>query len=346
MFARFWLWITVTVLAATFAPVLEAQEKIPTPAPPPTMKEPDLPPPPDAKIIAAKVNGQTIQELAVFRGLLREDPKKWTTVRKDVLNYLIDNMLVDQYLTQLKIAVEAKEIDERVTQIKAEAKKSGMEFDVLLKRLFLSEEDLRRELTGALRWDKFVLQQGNEKVLKEMFDKNKNMFDGSQVQARHILLPAPAQEQPQVQAKLAALRKQIEAQVAAEMTKLPPTTDSLTREKERMKYLDKAFSEAAMKESTCPSKAEGGNLGFFPRVGAMVEPFARTAFALKPYQMSDPVLTEFGYHLILTVDVKPGREVKYEDVKPFVQEVYGERLREAIITSYKPRSKIEIFAAK
>ena len=62
--------------------------------------------------------------------------------------------------------------------------------------------------------------------------------------------------------------------------------------------------------------------------------------------MSDPVRTEFGYHLILPVDAKQGAEVKFEDVKPFVQEVYGERLREAIIANYKSRSKIEIQAAK
>ena len=130
------------------------------------------------------------------------------------------------------------------------------------------------------------------------------------------------------------------------MTKLPSTADNLAREKERMKALDKAFAAAAAKESTCPSKAEGGNLGWFPRAGAMVEPFARAAFALKPYQMSEPVLTEFGYHLILAVDSKQGKDVKFEDVKPFVQEVYGERLREAIIVNYKSRSKIEIQAAK
>src|SRR5579862_4535532 len=67
-------------------------------------KEADLPPPPDKSIIAATVNGQPIQELAVFRGLLGKDPKTWNVVRKEVLNYLIDNLLVDQYLTQLKIA--------------------------------------------------------------------------------------------------------------------------------------------------------------------------------------------------------------------------------------------------
>jgi parvulin-like peptidyl-prolyl isomerase len=315
-------------------------------APPVPSKDLDMPPPPPANVVAAMVNGQKIPELAVFRGLLREDPKKWTTVRKDVLNYLIDNLLVDQYLTQLKIAVEPKEVEERVSQIAAEAKKSGMEFSVLLKRLFLTEDDLRRELTGALRWDKFVIQQGTDKVLREMFDKNKNMFDGSQMQARHILIAATAATATEAQQKLAAIRKQIDAEVSGELVKLPPNTDNLAREKERMKALDKAFAAAAMRDSSCPSKAQGGDLGWFPRAGVMVEPFARAAFALKPYQMSDPVTTEFGYHLILATDAKQGKEVKFEDVRPFVQEVYGERLREAIVASYKPRSKIEIQPVK
>ena len=58
--------------------------------------------------------------------------------------------------------------------------------------------------------------------------------------------------------------------------------------------------------------------------------------------MSAPVSTEFGYHLILAVDCQQGKDVKFEDVKPFVQEVYGERLREAIIANYKAQSRIEI----
>ena len=168
-----------------------------------------------------------------------------------------------------------------------------------------------------------------------MFDKNKNMFDGSQMHARHILIATTVANAQQAQQKLASLRKQVEDEATGELAKLPPGTDNLAREKERMKALDKAFAAAALKESSCPSKAQGGDLGWFPRAGAMVEPFARAAFALKPYQMSEPVGTEFGYHLIMAVDAKQGTEVKFEDVKPFVQEVYGERLREAIIANYK-----------
>ena len=38
----------------------------------------------------------------------------------------------------------------------------------------------------------------------------------------------------------------------------------------------------------------------------MVEPFAKAAFAMKPYEMSDVVATEFGYHLIRVREIKPG----------------------------------------
>ena len=52
----------------------------------------------------------------------------------------------------------------------------------------------------------------------------------------------------------------------------------------------------------------------------MVEPFARAAFALKPYTMSDVVQTQFGCHLILVTDRKAGQEVKFADVKDEVRE--------------------------
>ena len=111
MFARLWIGIGVISLAigvASPSAMFSQQPLIP-----PTATAPDLPPPPPASAIAATVNGQPIPEMAVFRGLLREDPKRWAAVRKDVVNYLVDNMLVDQYLTQLKIPVDAKELSVR-----------------------------------------------------------------------------------------------------------------------------------------------------------------------------------------------------------------------------------------
>lgn len=331
-------WELVVVGLLAFAGALAAQ----APAPPPQPIQPlKTDPPPSRDAVAARVNGQVLSELAVYRGLQRVPPARREEARKDVLNYLIDNMIVDQYLLQLKLAVEPKEVEENVAKIKKEAAAEKQDFNELLKKLVITEDELRVELTAALRWDKFVLQQGTDDKLQDYFKKNPDTFNGTRVHARHILLPIDGKAEA-AQAKLLAIKTHVEQEAAQAAAKLPAATDAITREKERAKTLETAFAKAAAENSTCPSSKNGGDLGFFRRAGDMVEPFARTAFELKPYQISNPVATEFGYHLILAVEREPGKEISFEKAKSFVQEVYGERLREAVLAHYKAKARIEI----
>jgi peptidyl-prolyl cis-trans isomerase C len=57
------------------------------------------------------------------------------------------------------------------------------------------------------------------------------------------------------------------------------------------------FAELAKLHSSCPSKANGGSLGSFGR-GQMVKPFEDAAFNAEVGSVTDPVQTQFGYHLI------------------------------------------------
>ena len=77
-----------------------------------------------------------------------------------------------------------------------------------------------------------------------------------------------------------------------------------------------------------------------------MEPFAKTAFALHPYQVSDIVATQFGVHLILVTDRKQGKNVQYDQMKGVVKDVYGDFLRESVARQLRARARITINGAK
>ena len=80
-----------------------------------------------------------------------------------------------------------------------------------------------------------------------------------------------------------------------------------------------SFEQAAMENSSCPSKANGGNLGDFGR-GQMVPEFDAAAFQMEVGEISEaPVKTQFGYHLIKLVSKKAAETIPFEEIAPEIK---------------------------
>ncbi|MBV9126226.1 MAG: peptidylprolyl isomerase [Planctomycetes bacterium] len=319
-----------------------------SPAPPAAPAPVAAPAPaPNLNAVAATVNGQPILEVAVQRGLNHVPEARRGEVRPEIINFLIENTLIDQYLMRVPIPVDQKDVDAKIQQIRdAIAKQNdGSTLEKVLQELQLTETELRTQIAAQIRWDNYVNQQATPQVLQSLFENNREMFDGSMVRARHILLTPTANDdkaRQEARDRLTAIKKQIEEEVARGLAQLPPNADDQARKQALEKLLPSAFGAMARKESACPSKAQDGDLGWFPRSGSMVEPFAKVAFALKPFQMSEIVATQFGYHLILVTDRRPGKETKFEDAKEEVKDVLSDRLREDLLARLKTTARIVV----
>lgn len=293
----------------------------------------------------ATVNGQAIPAKDLKRALTRVPPVHHKEATPEILEVLINNRLLDQYLQHQKIPVEAKDIDARLKQMKEVVAKQKLKYEDVLKSMMLTEAELRDHIAADIRWEKFAEKYTSEATAKKFFEANKDVFNGSMVRARHILITdksGDAKKLAEAKTHLASLKKKVEQEVAQKMAKVPEGTDKTTRAQTYAGLIETAFGEVAKKESSCPSKAQGGDVGWFHRSGTMVEAFAKAAFALEAGQMSDVVETPFGVHLILVTQKRTGKEVKFEDLKQEALGVYRDRMRKQIITQMRERAKIVI----
>lgn len=136
----------------------------------------------------------------------------------------------------------------------------------------------------------FLADEKNMALLKSLFSSIESDYNKpEEVKARHILLRVQNdKEANQVLQKIKDIRKKV-------------TT--------------KNFASIAGKETQDPSgKSNGGDLGWFSK-GRMVAEFENVAFSLKPGQISEPVKTDFGYHIIYVENKKKAITKTLEDVK-------------------------------
>src|ERR1700733_6233311 len=100
------------------------------------------------------------------------------------------------------------------------------------------------------------------------------------------------------------------------------------------------FAELAKKESKDPGASDGGDLGFFTR-DQMVPEFSAAAFALEPGKISDPVKTQFGWHVIKVEEKRTRKAPDFEQVKPQIETYVVRKAQADYVAKLRTAAKVE-----
>src|SRR3954453_9175245 len=100
------------------------------------------------------------------------------------------------------------------------------------------------------------------------------------------------------------------------------------------------FAELAKKESKDPGASDGGDLGFFTK-DQMVPEFSTAAFALEPGKISDPVKTQFGWHIIKVEEKRTRKAPDFEQVKPQIETYVVRKAQADYVAKLRTAAKVE-----
>lgn len=282
----------------------------------------------DSSKVLATVNGENIiQEdvdhvLGRFGNQISED--QVPAVTQQILDGLITQKLILQFIRDNKLEPSKTEIETEVNKVREDIKANpglaGQTLEQVLESHGSSIDDLKKDITISLSLEKYLGKDLDDQKIKAYFEQNRSAYDESEVKASHVLVDT---RQMKSETELAQAKEKI--------NKIKAEIDA-----------GKDFAEAAKQYSDCPSKEKGGDLGFFKRKGQMVEPFAAAAFALKTGQISGPVQTQFGYHLIKVTEIKKGKDINFDTIKPNVkQDIMSEKAK-VLIAQLRQNAKIDM----
>lgn len=284
----------------------------------------------DPNKVLATVNGENIIQKDVTQVISRfgsQIPEEQiSAVTKQILDGLITQKLLTQFIRENKIEPSKTDIETEINKVREDIKSNpglaGKTLEQVLESHGSSLDDLKRDITISLCLEKYLGKDLDDKKLKAYYEQNKAAYDGTEVRASHVLIDTRKMTTDAELNNALDKTKKIKAEATA----------------------GKDFSELAKQYSDCPSKEKGGDLGFFPRKGQMVEPFAAAAFALKVGQLSEPVKTNFGYHIIKVTEIKPGAAVKFDDIKQTVKQDLLQEKAQVLISQIRQKAKIDIKA--
>ncbi|EGV16669.1 peptidylprolyl isomerase [Thiocapsa marina] len=225
-------------------------------------------------------------------------PDQRKLVEETAKENLIRSELLFQLAKDQNIPDLDRQVEEQFALIKSRSP-SEEEWNDALAKKGITPDGLHEQLKRGLMINAFVQNEVVSKIeitdaqLKAVYDEHPESFSQPEsMRASHVLIGVDADAG--AEEKENAKRKADEI-----LEKVKSGAD---------------FAELAKSESTCPSAAQGGDLGEFGR-GQMVAPFENAAFALKSGDLSEVVETQFGYHIIKATDKKPAAVVPFEEVK-------------------------------
>jgi peptidyl-prolyl cis-trans isomerase C len=196
----------------------------------------------------------------------------------------------------------------------AEAKKFGDSADFKRKMEFNRKKLLMEGLLQSVAKDALT----DDAMHKVYDDAIKQAGTEQEVHARHILFRAAAGDEK--------AGKEAEDKIKAVIARVKQGED---------------FAKLAGELTEDPSgKANGGDLGYFSKE-QMVPEFSDTAFKLEKGQISEPVKTQFGWHVLKVEDKRAKAPPKFEEIKPQIERFVVGKAQSEMVIKLRAEAKIE-----
>jgi len=239
------------------------------------------------KLTNAEVAAQLEQRIAQMGGQIPPTSldKAKRDIRKGIIDGFVNLTLLKKEIAAKKVTASEREISALIEEIKANMP-PGQTIDGFMKQNNLDMGKMREEIGNNIKIKKLIAQEAGknlkttDKEVNDFYAKNKQMFlKPESVHARHILVASDAKDDEKAKAQKLAKAEGIRKKLVA----------------------GGDFAQAAVKNSDCPSKEKGGDLGTFGR-GQMVKPFEDAAFSQVPKAIGPIVKTDFGFHIIQVLE--------------------------------------------
>lgn len=297
------------------------------------------PTPIELKDPVAVVNGRNISSAELRQAINQRLARSGRSIddlppKMQLVGYhqALDDLIVDDLLGEKAkdIEIDEKTVEENLSRFRAQFDSEEAMIEAI-QRNGETLDDLKAAIRDNLRKRKWIGDRITEDVAisdeeaQAFYEENKSSFaQPPMVRASHILLTTPEdlseEEVAEKKRAIEQLKKRID-------------------EGEDFAVLAKEFSEDP------GSKDKGGDLDFFTK-DRMVPEFAEAAFAAETGSVTDPVKTQFGWHIIHVTDRKEAREVPFEEAKEQIVGFLSSRTQqqeiEQLLTALRQQSDVKV----